>query len=85
MTDHIHEARAIADTLLRAFPDGAPKCWPETMQAVVSHSLRLADLVADLLPALTESIAEGAEATLAAHEQLNGMQTNLEQLGQGAN
>lgn len=85
MTDHIHEARAIADTLLRAFPDGPPKCWGESAQAVVANALRLAELAAELLPLLDDAVADGVRATIEAHEQLNGMQDNIEKLGEGAN
>jgi hypothetical protein len=85
VTDQIHEARSIAHTLLRAFPDGPPACWSESAQAVIANALRLAELSAELLPMLERAVAEGVAATIDAHEQINGMQTNLERLGEGAN
>lgn len=85
MTDQIHEARAIAHTLMRAFPDGPPKCWTASGQAVVSNALRLAELTAELLPMLADGMASNAKVAIDAHEQLNGMQTNLERLGEGEN
>lgn len=85
MTDQIHEARAIAHTLLRAFPEGPPKCWGESVQAVVSNALRLAELTAELLPLLDDAVSEAVIENIQAHEQINGMQTNLERLGEGAN
>jgi hypothetical protein len=85
MTDHIHEARSIAHALLRAFPEGPPACWSESVRAVIANALRLAELSAELLPLLEGAVAEGAAATIGAHEQINGMQMNLERLGEGAN
>lgn len=85
MTDQIHEARAIAHTLLRAFPEGPPKCLGESVQAVVSNALRLAELTAELLPLLDDAVSEAVIENIQAHEQINGMQTNLERLGEGAN
>lgn len=85
MQDQIHEARAIAHTLLQAFPEGSPKCWGDFAKAVVDNALRLAELSAELLPVLEGAVAEGVEATVRAHEQLNGMQANLERIGASDN
>jgi len=85
MTDQIHEARAIAHTLLRAFPEGPPACWSESVRVVIANAMRLAELSAELLPILEDGMASNAKVAIDAHEQLNGMQTNLERLGEGAN
>jgi hypothetical protein len=85
MTDQIHEARAISHALLRAFPEGPPACWSESARCVIANALRLAELSSELLPMLEGAVAEGVRATIDAHEQMNGMQTNLERLGEGEN
>lgn len=85
MQDQIHEARAIAHALMRAFPEGAPKCWGECARAALDNALRLCELAAELLPLLDDAVSEGVRATIAAHEHLNGMQDNIEKLGEGAN
>lgn len=85
MQSQIHEARAIAHALLRAFPEGSPKCWGESARAALDNALRLSELAAELLPLLDDAVADGVRATIEAHEQLNGMQANIEQVGEGAN
>ena len=52
---------------------------------MLDNALRLSELAAELLPVLEGAVAEGVEATVRAHEQLNGMQANLEWIGAGNN
>ena len=61
--DQIHEARAIAHTLLQAFPEGA-EVLGRSAKATLGNALRLAELSAELLPVMEGAIAEGVEATV---------------------
>jgi len=85
MTDQVHEARELADSLLKSLANGPPSCWPANARLIAEAALHLAELTSELLPLLEVAVQDGVRDVIAAHEQINAMQHNLSTIGEGVN